>query len=261
MQGSVDMNTIGADGARSPLSKCTPNSNWAANLLLCALPVGLALSYWWFNPFSTVLVLNSASLSGLSAAQKANIDLAGQAVNDFVLAPGQTFSFNRTVGLRSDGRGYLRAPSYLGDDTPKTLGGGVCLLSSLLYRDALELNLAIKERHPHTRTIQTVPPGFDATVWAYSSDLKFTNTSGVPLQIKAKVEADSLKVELLGDRYCQSRLHRCTLKRAVAPSGPKRIEVTVEKEEGGKLTLLSRDIYYLPTRLGPVQEEEHSVNH
>jgi vancomycin resistance protein VanW len=225
-----------------------------ANLLLLLLPLCLALACWQLNPFSLTLVTNAASISRLSPQQKANIELAGKAVNGFVLAPGQTFSFNQIVGPRTSARGYCNSPSYLGSDTPLTFGGGVCLLSSLLYRNALELGLSIKERNPHTRTILSVPTGMDATVWFGRSDLKFTNNSKVPLLFAVQVDSDSLKVEFLGSQDGQSHLPKYNLRRSVAPAGPGKVEVTVERQDGDQLTLLSRDIYCLPARLAQVIE-------
>ena len=246
----MNMNSIGSEGMRPPDKRFAAYSNRFANLILFLTPVSLAIACWWFNPFCQVVVSNSASLSRLSPAQHANIQLAAQAVNGYVLAPGETFSFNHTVGARTGDRGFMHSPSYLGGDTPATFGGGICLLSSLLYRDALEVGLTVKERNPHTRTVECVPPGMDATVWFGRSDLKFTNTSTVPLKIVALVDFSSLKVEFLGDRNASSRVHKFRLRRAVAPAGPGRIEVTVDRlDDSSRSTLISRDVYCLPARL------------
>lgn len=255
------MNLLGSEELRPPAQRYSDPTNRLANLVLFLTPVSLAIACWWFNPFCQVVVSNSAPLSRLSPAQQANIELAAQSVNGFVLAPGETFSFNQTVGARTAERGYIHSPSYLGGDTPMTFGGGICLLSSLLYRDALELGLTVKERNPHTRTIETVPAGLDATVWSGRSDLKFTNTSNVPLRIAARADSSSLKVEFLGDRNSPSRLHKFHLRRAVAPAGPGRIEVTVDRlDSGGRSTLISRDVYCLPARLGPVEEVKPRID-
>lgn len=249
MHGSMNMNLIGSESLRPLPQRGADLSKPIANLLLFLTPVSLAIACWWFNPFCKVVVSNSAPISRLSASQHANIELAAQAVNGFVLAPGETFSFNQAVGARTSERGYVHSPSYLGGDTPMTFGGGICLLSSLLYKDALELGLTVKERNAHTRTVECVPAGLDATVWSGRSDLKFTNTSSVPLRIAAQAGASSLKVQFLSDRNALSHLHKFHLRRSVAPCGPGRIEVTVDRlDDGGRSTLISRDVYCLSTR-------------
>jgi vancomycin resistance protein YoaR len=232
----------------------------APNILLVLVPFGLAIAYWWLNPFSQTIVCNAVSLSHLTPAQKSNLTLAAQALNGAVLANGQTLSFNQAVGARTAQRGYSRAPSYLGGDTPMTFGGGVCLLSSLLYKTALESGLPVKERWPHTRTVASVPAGFDATVSYGQSDLKLTNNSGMALQIVASIDSDLLKVELLGERNSLSRLHKFNLKRIVVPTSADQVEVTVLREEGPKLTLLSRDFYRLPARLAQVVEVKRQID-
>lgn len=233
--------------------------------LLALIPVSMALDYWCFDPFEQILVSNSVPLHHLGAAQRSNIELAAHAVDGAVLAPGQTFSFNQIVGPRTAERAYCQAPSYLGDETPITFGGGVCLLSSLLYKSALELGLNINERHAHTRTVQTVPAGFDATVWYGSNqekcDLKFTNNCSSPLQIKATTDSDRLKIALLGPRNPQPQLHKTALKRLVNPSSNDRIEVTVIRNEETTSTQVSRNFYCLPQKANKLARLQRQRNH
>src|SRR5205085_2176072 len=108
-----------------------------------------------------------------------------QRLDGLILQPGTQFSFNQAIGPRTTKRGYRPAPSYLGVDSPSTLGGGLCLLSSGIYQLALETGLPIQQRVPHLRTIHSVPPGLDATVWYGGADLRFTNTLSQPIQFSA----------------------------------------------------------------------------
>lgn len=214
-------------------------------VMLGLVPILLLFVYFWWNPFPEILVTEQVSTSHLTPVQKANIALAAQAIDGFILMPGQSFSFNKVVGPRTDRAGYAKSRSYLGPDTPMTFGGGICLLSSLLYKSALELDLPINERTAHTRTMQSLPPGFDATVWYGHNDLRFTNNVTSPLKISARVDADSLRIEWLGASNIRSQMHSSKLKRIVLPHGDNQIEVTVLREEGNKLELVSRDVYWL----------------
>ena len=144
-------------------------------------------------PFSHVLVSRTVSLRSLSYEQQNNLYQAAQKIDGIILKPGQVFSFNGRVGPRTGKQGYQPAPSYLGGETPNTLGGGICLLSSCLYQSALTAGLKIIERVPHLRTMKTVPPGFDATVWYGRADLRFENTTDSPIEIRAYTNPSQLK--------------------------------------------------------------------
>lgn len=211
-------------------------------------PICLLVVYLYVDPFKDVLISNKASLSLLSPAQRANIELAARALDGVVIAPGALFSFNKTVGPRTFAQGYLKSPSYISFDTPMTFGGGVCLVSSMLYKNALELGLAIKERTAHTRTTQCVAPGFDATVWYGQNDLKLVNNLGVPLKLQAQVSSQTITLNVLGTTKSTAALNSEKLKRIVSYTDKSSIEVSVLRDDGNKLALISRDRYWLPGR-------------
>lgn len=221
------------------------------------LPVILTLSYFWLNPFKDVLVSNTVSLSQLNSAQIANIELGAKALNGFVLAPGQTLSFNQIVGPRTARQGYNKSRSYLEADTPMTFGGGLCLLSSLLYKSALELGLTIKERTAHTRTTQSIPAGFDATIWYGQNDLKFANNKDMPLQIETKIDSQNLTINILGGSKSSPN---SSLRRILHRTDKDNIEVTVLKQNGDQLAFVSRDRYRLPTRSSVIDQNKHQIN-
>jgi vancomycin resistance protein YoaR len=144
--------------------------NWQY-ITLFVLLTTLIIAYFCLDPFSNVLVSNTAPINQLTAAQRSNIALASEKLNGIIVMPGRIFSFNKTIGPRTAQEGYSKSPSYLEGDSPMTFGGGICLLSSILYKSALELGLNINERQAHTRTTQCIAPGFDATVWYGLRDL------------------------------------------------------------------------------------------
>lgn len=209
------------------------------------LPVCLILAYFCLNPFREVLISNKVSLTQLNRAEKSNIELAAGAMNGFVLAPGQTFSFNKVIGPRTWRQGYAPSPSYLGAETPNTYGGGICLLSSLLYKNALELGLLINERTAHTRTTQSIPPGYDATVWYGRNDLKFTNNQSIPLIISAYTDNKDLTVNLIGTQKPNTVLSLSKIKRFIGRSNKNMVDVTVLREQNHQLSFVSHDCYAL----------------
>jgi len=210
--------------------------------ILIAIPVCLSLYFFKSYPFPDELASRTFALSILSPTQRNNIDIAARAVNNTVLEPGEEFSFNRVVGPRTDGKGYRPAPSYLGPDSPATVGGGICLVSSAIYQAALESNCKIVERVPHLRTIASVPPGLDATVWYGRADLKFRNNFTVPIQISAECKDNNLRVKFLGQKnlveLTKSKLHT-----VVVSQNREELLVEAFAETDGKRHLLSRDLY------------------
>lgn len=116
-----------------------------------------------------------------------NVILACQKINGKILYPGQTFSFNQTVGPRTAELGFREAPVFAGKKVVPGIGGGICQVSSTLYNTALSCNLKVVERHPHSMKVAYVPERRDATVSFGIQDFKFRNSLNRPIQVLAKV--------------------------------------------------------------------------
>jgi len=215
-----------------------PAKDW---LIVC-VPAILFFVYASTYPFSDRLTSKTVSTRELSTSQKMNISTAVRRLNGTVISPGEEFSFNEIVGPRTVGRGFLPAPSYLGQESPTTIGGGICLVSSLVYQLALEAGLEIKERVAHLRTIKTVPPGLDATVWYDRADLRFKNTLAHPLVILGQSDGANLKVELAG--RAANRMGT-SIRRLITHRAPDRFLVEVFRRQGATEKLVSRDLYRL----------------
>jgi vancomycin resistance protein YoaR len=214
-------------------------------VFLTAITVVLAASVWLCDPFAKNIAQFNQSIAPLNSSQRANITIAAQSIDGTVLRPGETFSFNGVVGPRTMRRGYAKAPSYLGEDSPSTFGGGICVLSSTLYRLALTSNLEIKERKAHTRTVASVESGYDAAVWYSGSDLKFVNSYNYPIRIHTVVAGNTLKASLQADRS-KSQIKPAKLIRELEQNG-NGVLVAILKDEGGVHThLISRDLYAVP---------------
>lgn len=133
-----------------------------------------------------------------------NVALAASKLNGILIAPGETFSFNKTVGDISAATGYQSA--YIIKDGRTVLGdgGGVCQVSTTLFRAALNAGLPIIERHEHSYRVHYYEeggfkPGLDATVFDPSNDLKFINDT--PAYILIQTKTDTNKLTLTFDLY------------------------------------------------------------
>jgi vancomycin resistance protein YoaR len=125
-----------------------------------------------------------------------NIKLAAKAINGYVVFPGETFSFNRVVGMRTPGKGYKRAPVIVRGEFSEGVGGGICQVSSTLFNAADRAGLHIVERYSHSRKVAYVPPGRDATVNWGGPDFSFTNKYNQPVLIRTHVSPGQLGVTI-----------------------------------------------------------------
>lgn len=151
----------------------------ANNLGLKGL-LGRGISYYW----------------GSSPSRIHNITLATSRLSGFLIKPGEIFSFNRALGDISQATGYQQAYIIKEGKTILGDGGGVCQVSTTLFRAALEAGLPIIERWPHSYRVSYYEqggfgPGFDATVFYPSVDLKFKNDTPAYILIQAKADNQS----------------------------------------------------------------------
>jgi vancomycin resistance protein YoaR len=127
-----------------------------------------------------------------------NVQLVAHLVDDKLIAPGATFSFNQTTGERNAAKGFLEAPVIVNGELTTGLGGGVCQVSTTVFNAAFEAGLKITQRTNHALYISHYPQGRDATVDYPSLDLKFVNDTGNWLLLRTFVSSSSLTVNLYG---------------------------------------------------------------
>ena len=147
--------------------------------------------------FRDVLGEAKTHVSG-SAGRIGNVKLSASSINGIVLNSGETFSYNQSVGQRTEARGYKPAPAYVKGETVDEVGGGICQTSSTLYLACLLGNLEITERYAHRYVPAYISWGMDATVSWGGPDYKFTNNTLYPVKIVTKYEKGYLTVQILG---------------------------------------------------------------
>lgn len=146
----------------------------------------------------------SSRYRGSISSRIHNLSLAASRFNGVLVAPGETFSFNNTLGDVSLDTGYKEA--YIIKDGKTVLGdgGGVCQVSTTLFRAILDAGLPVVERRAHAYRVgyyeQDSAVGFDATVYSPTTDLKFKNdTPGhLLIQTYTNTAATSLVFEIYG---------------------------------------------------------------
>jgi vancomycin resistance protein YoaR len=123
---------------------------------------------------------------GSDAARIQNIETAAAQFYGLLIAPGETFSMADALGNISLENGYAEALIIYGDQTIQGVGGGVCQVSTTLFRAAFFAGFPIEERHAHAYRVGYYEYdengyknpnyiGLDATVYVPIVDMKFTN--------------------------------------------------------------------------------------
>jgi len=142
---------------------------------------------------------------GSSAARIFNISLAASKMHGVLIAPGETFSTGSQLGEVSEETGYQEGLIIFGDSTIEGVGGGVCQVSTTLFRAAFFSGFPITERHSHAYRVSYYEKdagnnrvdtlaGLDATVFVPVIDLKFTNDTPYWLLMETYVNEGARKL-------------------------------------------------------------------
>lgn len=148
--------------------------------------------------FPDLLATYSTNYDASNVSRTTNLRLASQKINEKVILPGETFSYNKTLGERTYAAGYKDAKVYENGQVVDGIGGGICQISSTLYNSVLMSNLEVTERRNHQFVTSYTPAGRDATVVYGLTDFKFKNTRKYAVKIKASVSNGIATVSIYG---------------------------------------------------------------
>jgi len=135
---------------------------------------------------SEAVSVETSYFYGSSAERIQNIQAAASSFHGLLIAPGETFSMASQLTDISLDNGYAEALIIVGGQTVTGIGGGVCQVSTTLFRTAFFGGYPIVERHAHAyrvsyyekvygNKIDDSLAGMDATVYVPLVDFKFTN--------------------------------------------------------------------------------------
>ncbi|MEX2013078.1 MAG: VanW family protein, partial [Candidatus Levyibacteriota bacterium] len=127
-----------------------------------------------------------------------NVNLAASRINGILVAPDETFSFNKALGDITAFTGYKQAYVIQNGKTILGDGGGVCQVSTTFFRAILNAGLPITERQAHAYRVgyyeQDSPPGLDATIYYPTVDLKFKNDTGNYMLIQSSIDLNTQRL-------------------------------------------------------------------
>ena len=124
-----------------------------------------------------------------------NLTLAATKFDGVIIPKGETFSFNGIIGDISSSTGYQPAYVIKNGRTVLGDGGGVCQVSTTMFRAALNTGLPITERNAHAYRVSYYEndsePGFDATIYSPTVDLKFKNDTPGAILIQMEIDKEN----------------------------------------------------------------------
>lgn len=155
--------------------------------------------------FADTLSTYSTSYSGSTWNRCQNVARAASLINGKVIASGEIFSFNDTVGHRTPENGFFTAKEYVNGESVDGIGGGTCQVSSTLYSAVLYADMGIIERLNHMMAVGYIPLGQDATVADGGVDFRFKNTSRYPVKISASTSGTTITISIIGTAWEPAR--------------------------------------------------------
>ncbi|HEV2529744.1 MAG TPA: VanW family protein [Thermomicrobiales bacterium] len=158
---------------------------------------------------TTRLGRGDSNYSGSDYGRSTNIGVGANLINGTLVAPGSTFSFNHSVGIISAETGFVDARVIEAERIGVGVGGGICQVSTTVFRAALLAGLPISEWWPHAQRISFYErdgwgPGFDASILQpehdpmSGGDFKFDNSTGAWLLIESYVDGSHVVVNIYG---------------------------------------------------------------
>lgn len=149
--------------------------------------------------FPDLLGKGESSFAGSPRNRIHNIGVAVARYNGLVVQPGEEFSFNGYLGDVDAENGYLPELVIKENVTTPEFGGGICQVSTTAFRAAMYSGLDVSMRRNHSYPVAYYgTPGFDATVYQPSPDLRFINDTGSPVHLRTSIVGSKVIFEFWG---------------------------------------------------------------
>ena len=180
---------------------------------------------------TSLLGKGESNFAGSDKNRQFNIKIGATKLNGWLIKPGEEFSFVSAVGEIDAVNGWAQGFVIKNNQTTPEYGGGICQVSTTLFRAAVKAGLKITERQAHAYPVKYYgAPGFDATIYAPKPDLKILNNTGGHLLLQNKIEGTKLIFEIYG----------MTDGREVKVKGP---TVLSKSPDGSIKTILTQEIW------------------
>ena len=151
-----------------------------------------------------------SNFDGGGGSRDTNIYIGTEWANGTLVRPGEDYSFNKAVGEITAEKGYVISGVIMGDTAGTDIGGGICQVSTTVFRAALMGGFPISEWHPHSFRLANYEydgwgAGFDASILQVGDpeswgDFKFTNDTGGWLLVQAWTSYPHLYFDIFGPK-------------------------------------------------------------
>lgn len=200
----------------------------------------------------TLIGSGESDFTGSPANRKHNIGVGAEKFNGVLIAPNEEFSIIQTLGEVSGGTGYKPELVIKPEGTIPEFGGGLCQVSTTLFRAAIYAGLPITERKAHKYVVSYYKPtGMDATIYIPHPDLRFQNNTPGYILIQKRIEGNKLafdfygtpdgrKVEIDGPHYTSAWVNPSPAEYIETNTLKKGEKKQVEKEHQGISTVFHR---------------------
>ncbi len=145
---------------------------------------------------------------GSTRNRRSNIAVGAGKLNGVIIAPGEEFAFNHHLGDITPEAGFVDGAVIFGARTVTGIGGGICQVSTTVFRAAFSGGFAITERNSHGYRVgyyeyAGAGPGLDAAIWQPTSDLRFLNNTPHHLLIESEFMGakDALQFRFYSTRH------------------------------------------------------------
>ena len=159
--------------------------------------------------------------------RRSNIALGAGKLHGVIIAPGEEFSFNQHLGEITPEAGYLEGSVILGGATVTGIGGGICQVSTTMYRAAYSGGYAITERNSHGYRVgyyeyAGAGPGLDAAIWQPQVDLRFYNDTPYHLLIESSFlgAQDAVQFRIYSSQHRQTEIERPVIRDIISAPPP-----------------------------------------
>lgn len=179
--------------ARAPQGASTAGNGLAApeQVALTVQPVAPRIDSNKIAEMGIVELVSEGTtyFAGSSAERRRNIVNAVEKFRGAVIPPGEEFSFYQVVGDVTLANGFVDALVIVGDRTEMGVGGGVCQVSTTVFRAAFWAGVPVLERYAHGYVVGWYgEPGMDAAIFTPDADFRFLNDTGHYLLIQPELD-------------------------------------------------------------------------
>ncbi|MDP3999875.1 MAG: VanW family protein [bacterium] len=147
----------------------------------------------------TLIGSATTTFGGSPVNRTFNIGVGAARFDGVLIKPGQEFSFNTTLGEVGPETGYRQELVILENKTAPQYGGGLCQVSTTMFRAAMDAGLPITDRTNHSYAVHYYAPiGMDATIYPPDPDMKFVNNTKGYILVQTSQSGQSLTYEFYG---------------------------------------------------------------